>query len=179
MLFPLASVFSVLISTFEGLEGLVLLLFILGIVLVVIEFLMPGFGIAGILGVVSLVAGIVLVSQLVSILVLILIIAAVLVIIAGLLVFMYKSATKGGRMSKLLLLNTNTSKEEGFTSTKDIEEDLVGLEGIAETILRPAGIGLFGKRKIDVVTEGEFIQRGSKIKIVKIEGFRIIVEEIE
>jgi membrane-bound serine protease (ClpP class) len=140
---------------------------------------MPGFGIAGILGVVSLVAGIVLVSQLVSILVLILIIAAVLVIIAGLLVFMYKSATKGGRMSKLLLLNTNTSKEEGFTSTLDIEEDLVGLEGIAETILRPAGTGLFGKRKIDVVTEGEFIQRGSKIKIVKIEGFRIIVEEIE
>jgi membrane-bound serine protease (ClpP class) len=115
----------------------------------------------------------------VSILVLILIIAAVLVIIAGLLVFMYKSATKGGRMSKLLLLNTNTSKEEGFTSTLDIEEDLVGLEGIAETILRPAGTGLFGKRKIDVVTEGEFIQRGSKIKIVKIEGFRIIVEEIE
>jgi membrane-bound serine protease (ClpP class) len=140
---------------------------------------MPGFGIAGILGVVSLVAGIVLVSQLVSILVLILIIAAVLVIIAGLLVFMYKSATKGGRMSKLLLLNTNTSKEEGFTSTLDIEEDLVGLEGIAETILRPAGTGLFGKRKIDVVTEGEFIQRGSKIKIVKIEGFRVIVEEIE
>lgn len=178
MLFPLASVFSVLISTFEGLEGLVLLLFILGIVLVVIEFLMPGFGIAGILGVVSLVVGIVLVSQLVSILVLILIIAAVLVIIAGLLVFMYKSATKGGRMSKLLL-NTNTSKEEGFTSTLDIEEDLVGLEGIAETILRPAGTGLFGKRKIDVVTEGEFIQRGSKIKIVKIEGFRVIVEEIE
>jgi membrane-bound serine protease (ClpP class) len=140
---------------------------------------MPGFGIAGILGVVSLVVGIVLVSQLVSILVLILIIAAVLVIIAGLLVFMYKSATKGGRMSKLLLLNTNTSKEEGFTSTLDIEEDLVGLEGIAETILRPAGTGLFGKRKIDVVTEGEFIQRGSKIKIVKIEGFRVIVEEIE
>lgn len=179
MLLALSTILTTLLSQFNGLEGLVLLLFILGVVLIVIEVIMPGFGIAGILGIASLVAGIIVVAQLVSTTVLIIIITLVLIIITALLVFMYKSVTKGGRMSKLLLLNTETGKKEGYSSTGDAKEELIGLEGTAATILRPAGAGLFDKKKIDVVTEGEFIGKGNKIKIVEIEGFRIIVEEID
>lgn len=160
----------------SGLEGLIVILFMLGIVLVVIEMIIPGIGIAGILGIISLIAGIVLSAQVVSPAALILIIAVVLLIITTMLFLIYKSATKGGRVSKLLMLNTRTSKEEGFSSTT-LTEDLVGLEGITETALRPAGTGDFQGRKLDVVSNGEFIPKGTPILITEVEGFRIVVEK--
>jgi membrane-bound ClpP family serine protease len=161
-----------------GLEGLVVLLFALGIALVVIELLMPGFGLAGGLGILSLIAGVVLAAQVVSPVALTLIIAIALVIIAGMLVWIYKSATRGGRVSRLLLLRTKTGKEEGYSSISD-SKDLIGLEGIAATNLRPTGTGDFQGKKIDVVTEGEFIPKGSPIQITDVEGFRIIVKKLD
>ena len=175
-------IFSVFLSflniDLSGLESLVVVLFILGVALIVIELLMPGFGIAGTLGIISLIAGVVLAARVVSPTVLTLIIAAVLVIIAGMLVWIYKSATKGGRLSRLLMLRTQNSREEGYSSASD-SEDMVGWEGTAVTILRPTGTGDFQGRKIDVVTEGEFIPKGSLIKITNVEGFRIVVEKLD
>jgi membrane-bound serine protease (ClpP class) len=103
-----------------GLEGLIVILFILGIALVVIEMIMPGIGLAGILGILSLVAGVILAAQVVSTAVLILIIAGVLLLIAAMLFLLYKSAVKGGRVSNLLMLKAKTSKEEGYSSSPDI-----------------------------------------------------------
>jgi membrane-bound ClpP family serine protease len=160
----------------SGLEGLIVILFILGIILVVIEMITPGVGVPGILGIISLIAGVILAAQVVSPSVLILIIAAVLLVITAMLIWLYKSATKGGRVSKLLMLNTRTSSEEGYTSTSS-SNDLVGLEGITTTVLRPAGTGDFQGRKLDVVTDGEYIPKGTPIRITKVEGFRIVVEK--
>jgi membrane-bound serine protease (ClpP class) len=175
---PLFVLFSFLNIDLMGLEGLIVLLFALGIALVVIEMLMPGFGLAGSLGVLSLIAGIVLAAQVVSPVVLAFIIAAVLLIIAGMLFWLYKSAVKGGRVSRLLLLRTKTSKEEGYSSVSD-STGLVGREGIAATVLRPTGTGDFQGRRVDVVADGEFIQKGSAIRVKEVEGFRIIVEKFE
>jgi membrane-bound serine protease (ClpP class) len=175
---PLFVLFSFLNIDLTGLEGLIVLLFALGIALVVIEMLMPGFGLAGSLGVLSLIAGIVLAAQVVSPVVLAFIIAAVLLIIAGMLFWLYKSAVKGGRVSRLLLLRTKTSKEEGYSSVSD-STGLVGREGIAATVLRPTGTGDFQGRRVDVVADGEFIQKGSAIRVKEVEGFRIIVEKFE
>ena len=161
---------------FSGLEGLIVILFLLGIILVVIEMIMPGISVAGILGIISLIAGVILAAQVVSPGVLILIIAAVLLIIAAMLIWLYKSATKGGRVSRLLMLNTKTSSEEGYTSTSS-PDNLVGMEGITTTPLRPAGTGDFQGKKLDVVTNGEFIPKGIPIRITKVEGFRIVVEK--
>lgn len=161
-----------------GLEGLIIILFILGIALVVIEMVMPGIGAAGILGIISLIAGVILVAQVASPTVLALIIAAVLIIIAGMLVWMYKSATRGGRISKLLMLNTKTGNEEGYSSTSTTD-DLLGLEGITISFLRPSGTADFQGRKLDVVTDGEFIPRDTKVRVIQVEGFRIIVEKID
>ena len=156
----------------SGLEGLIVILFILGIILVVIEMITPG--VPGILGLFHVC--VILTAQVVSPSVLILIIAAVLLVITAMLIWLYKSATKGGRVSKLLMLNTRTSSEEGYTSTSS-SNDLVGLEGITTTVLRPAGTGDFQGRKLDVVTDGEFIPKGTPIRITKVEGFRIVVEK--
>jgi len=49
---------------------------------------------------------------------------------------------------------------------------------VATTVLRPSGIVNFDGIKLDVVSEGEFIQPGSKVKIIKVEGRRIVVKKI-
>jgi membrane-bound serine protease (ClpP class) len=59
--------------------------------------------------------------------------------------------------------------EEGLT-------ELVGKEGVATTSLRPAGIATFGTRRVDVVTRGEHLPAGASVRVLKVEGNRVVVE---
>jgi membrane-bound serine protease (ClpP class) len=74
-----------------------------------------------------------------------------------------------------LELSATLSAAEGYTSTPAGAELLPGAPGIAETVLRPAGKGRFGDQLVDVVTEGDFISKGERIKIVAVEGSRVVV----
>ena len=56
-------------------------------------------------------------------------------------------------------------------------KDLVGRVGVAETILRPSGILELDGDRMDVVTAGDFIEAGAKIRVVRVDGNRIVVEE--
>ena len=56
--------------------------------------------------------------------------------------------------------------------------ELVGREGVAQTVLRPAGIGQIDGKRLDVVSESDMIERGSPIKVVAVEGSRILVRKI-
>ena len=60
----------------------------------------------------------------------------------------------------------------------DEEENLLGMEGIAHSDLRPGGTAYFGDRKIDVVTYGDYIARQSPVRIVEVHGNRIVVEDL-
>ncbi|NLA84656.1 MAG: hypothetical protein GX854_09090 [Clostridiales bacterium] len=53
------------------------------------------------------------------------------------------------------------------------------MEGIALTGMRPTGTGEFQGRKLDVITDGEFIPKGAPIKIAYVEGFRIVVKRLD
>ena len=57
-------------------------------------------------------------------------------------------------------------------------KDLVGLEGRSITPLRPAGAALIGARRLDVVTEGKFVATDKPIKVIQVEGNRVIVEPL-
>lgn len=71
------------------------------------------------------------------------------------------------------------SSLEGSHSFGQDYAGLVGREGVAQTDLRPAGIVLVDGRKVDVVTAGEAIERGRPVRIVKVEGNRIVVRGIQ
>ncbi len=51
----------------------------------------------------------------------------------------------------------------------------LGKNGLAATVLRPAGSALINGEKVDVVTEGEFIESGTPVEVVRIEGVRVVV----
>jgi membrane-bound serine protease (ClpP class) len=74
-----------------------------------------------------------------------------------------------------LVAATNTA--EGYTTAAGEAKSLLGTTGVAETNLRPSGKGRFGEQLVDVVTEGDLIERGSKIKITEVQGARVVVEK--
>jgi membrane-bound serine protease (ClpP class) len=58
--------------------------------------------------------------------------------------------------------------------------ELIGEAGVALTELRPSGaMRLSSGARVDVVTEGELIERGRRVKIIDVEGFRVVVQEDE
>ncbi len=77
-----------------------------------------------------------------------------------------------------LVLEKSTDKKSGFVSSKT-ESDLVGKTGEAIMALRPSGIIMCENRKLDVVTRGEFFEKGTWVRIAEVHGFRIVVEKLE
>jgi membrane-bound serine protease (ClpP class) len=73
-----------------------------------------------------------------------------------------------------LLLSSNLHREQGFISAPE-RADLIGREGVAVTDLRPSGTADVGGERLDVVTEGDYVAQGSRVTIVRAEGYRHVV----
>lgn len=69
-----------------------------------------------------------------------------------------------------------TSNAAGYTTAGPEAAAVVGATGVAETILRPAGKGRFGTELVDVVTEGDLIEKGTSITITEVQGSRVVVQ---
>ena len=163
-----------------------ILIFLLGIILLFIEvFLIPGFGVVGIAGIVLMLWAVLaaMIQHIpggpwipawgdVQVPLLKLSSSLVATTVIGVLLGRYLPQTQ---LFGRLVLQQSTSRQEGFAASSDTRS-LLGLEGRALSALRPAGDGLFGDRKLDVVTRGEFLAAGTPIRIVESHGNRIIVE---
>ena len=56
--------------------------------------------------------------------------------------------------------------------------ELVGQSGVAHTALRPSGVAIIGGQRVDVVTEGSLIECGAAVKVIAVEGARVVVRQI-
>lgn len=79
------------------------------------------------------------------------------------------------RMGKNMALQEDCAD---FDSTNSDLPDLLNQQGKATTDCRPAGFAVIGSRKIDVVTEGGMLSKGDKVKVVEVEGNRVVVRKI-
>lgn len=148
-------------------------LFILGIILLFLEIFIPG-GILGITGVVLFSIGIFLTVD--TALQAILYIGGMLLVL-GILILLSFRFQRTREFWKRLSLNTRQTKEAGYVAPEPSYEHFLDKEGVALSQLRPAGVADFDGERLDVVTEGGFIAQGSKIKVIEVEGTRIVVRE--
>lgn len=166
-----------------------ILLFLIGVILIVLEiFAFPGFGVAGISGIVLVVAGLILslignvkfnfqpvngddFTR------------ASLTVIGGMLLgfvttiyLSNKIGTKG--IFKRLALDTTLDNKEGYLGVPLETQNVVGESGIASTVLRPSGKVRIDNKVYDAVSiNGAFIEKGTEIKIVKYEAGQVYVEK--
>lgn len=159
-----------------------IVIFIIGVALLLLEiFVIPGFGIAGILGILLMIAGLFfgLVSDFgmtdySTLSVAIVQLASVFVLAAIFIFFLSKLLPKSAIWNRLILQD-NIAVKSGY-ATRPSFEHLVGTEGKAITDLRPAGAALINEKRVDVVTEGNYISHGSEIVVKFVEGSKVVVD---
>ena len=154
----------------SNITWLSLILFAIGIILVIVELYVPGFGIPGIVGAVSLIAFIMVTGQNPAQR---LVLAGIVVVICIVLFVIFFILLSKKRLPKSLILETS---EEGFSGTVDMQF-LLGKVGTVLSTCRPAGNADFEGMKLDVVSRGEFIEKNATIEVIEIEGNRIVVKE--
>lgn len=161
-----------------------IILFIIGLILLAAEiFVIPGFGVAGIGGILLILISLFLsltpsgpffnfetislaFVQLAGAL------AAAFILILVLAKFLPKS-----RSFSKLILDESEKSEKGFVSYPS-EKNLIGAEGVALTTLRPAGTAEINGKRVDVMTDSEYVQQGSRIVVERVEGIKVVVKRI-
>jgi membrane-bound ClpP family serine protease len=161
-----------LFGFFQTIGTLSAILFIVGLLLLVVEMFIPGFGIAGGTGLLLLVIGIIITARSWTDA---LVMTAILLALVALFLFIILRSAKKGLLHRRLILWSASRTEQGFIATPDYS-NLVGREGMTLTVLRPAGYGDFDGQRLDIVTEGNYIPKGTKISVIRTEGRRIVVE---
>ena len=148
------------------------LLFILGVGLLILEVFIPGFGLFGIAGILSILASFyfVLGGNVSALNWLAVSIVAALVIFALLIKYLPSNPAWN-----LFVLKDKQENSDGYSVTPDMTQ-YVGKAGVAVTTLRPAGIALIEGVRTDVVTFGDYIDAGTNIVVVKVEGSKIFVK---
>ncbi len=165
-----------------GAEDLILVA--AGLALIAVEVLViPGFGIFGIAGTAALLGGLVMaqvgslpsqedfarVAGVLS--------ATALLVVLTSWAFL-RSIIRNRRLSRSgIVLPESTDREDGYTSA-DLRPELVGAVGVAITALRPSGVGLFADERLDIVSESEWIEEGTRVRVVSAEGYRHIVRAV-
>lgn len=162
-----------------------ILIFVIGVALLLVEaFVIPGFGIVGVLGILFIFSSFVLsllphldnISFEETVYAITMVGLSFVFAFAILIpVFIFLPKTKAFRN---LILDASEKTQDGFRSTPENYAQFLGTEGTALSTLRPAGIGKFDGTRLNVVAEGEFIEPGSRIKVIKVEGYKIIVKKI-
>jgi membrane-bound serine protease (ClpP class) len=158
-----------------GLAGLeTVILFIVGLILVAAEFFVPG-GIIGFIGFGAIILSFFIATDDIAYMAFSLVVALLVAVTAA--IIFVKVFGKRMNIFKKLILRDSTNTESGYVSNRNRLE-LIGKTGIALTSMRPSGTALIDDERIDVVTEGMYIAKDQKIKIVKVEGSRVVVREI-
>jgi membrane-bound ClpP family serine protease len=151
-----------------------LAVFGIGIVLLILEMIIPSFGILSVLGAICLFGGVMLASSDPKQASISLGIAFLLAIVIVAISFKYLHHR--GTWNRFILREQLTS-DKGFTSNPN-KTNYLGKQGEALTPLRPAGTAQIDGQRIDVVTDGSFISSGKPVEVVQVEGTRVVVREI-
>ena len=80
--------------------------------------------------------------------------------------------------SPLMLHDSIQANFPAVPAPPAIVHAMVGQQGTAVTVLRPAGTAQFGDKRIDVVTDGKFVEEGQPVKVLKVEGNIVVVEPV-
>lgn len=162
------------------------LLLIVGLILLGIEiFLIPGFGLTGIAGLICIVLGVYL--SLTRVVIpeypwdfarldkagQTLTIALISFLVLAWLTWKYLPKTP--YFQRVMLTHTESAETGYIVQGTDAKQTWIGVVGIAETVLRPAGKGRFKGTSLDVVSVGDYIEAGAQIRIIEVQGNRYVV----
>jgi membrane-bound serine protease (ClpP class) len=154
-----------------------------GLVLLTVEiFVTPGFGVAGFLGIGAVLGGLGL-SLVGAGATWEVLLRAGGRVAASLLLALVGAAVMLRALPRLpfgrrLVLEQELTAQAGYASAPESDRRWIGKRGVTVTPLRPAGIGEFDGERVDVVSEGVFIDAGEPVDVLRVDGNRIVVRRV-
>jgi membrane-bound serine protease (ClpP class) len=151
-----------------------------GMVLLALEiFVIPGFGIAGALGILGILAALVLAmvgqgntTELVMLVAARVMFSMLFALLLSLVLLRFMTHSRLGRR---LILDTGLAAGQGYASAPESDHRLLGREGVTTSPLHPAGIAQIDGVRVDVVSNGAPIDAGTAIVVEKVDGNRVVV----
>jgi membrane-bound serine protease (ClpP class) len=156
-------------------NGFVAVLAVLGLLGILWELhVVPGHGLPGILGAVALLVAVLFAFGMPFLFVGIETIATAIILTVIAFTLTVRAVPQNAWAHRLALV---AAQGPDYVASRDYG-DLRGRIGTAVSYLRPAGIASINGRRIDVLTEGEFIAQGTSVRVVRVEGARVFVEPV-
>ncbi|ASI34779.1 MULTISPECIES: NfeD family protein [Exiguobacterium] len=153
--------------------GMILAVFLVGVVMLLIEIFVTGFGIFGVVGIGAVLASLIMAGATVGQVGLAIGLSVFLSLAAGYWAYR-RIKSNQSLLWRGLILTDSTSSEKGYLSHEE-KVQLNGKEGISLTPLRPAGTIEIDGNRIDAVTEGNFIGSGERIIVKEVTHGRVVV----
>ena len=166
------------LNLFNGYGLIAMIIMLFGLFLCMIEVIVPGFGVFGILGVIFTFAGMLArviigtnVLQFVTMVLLARIVAIVTIILVVVL-------SKLGILGKSNIVQEKTAVPKDYEKPTREQRKLLGKVGFAETVFKTSGKFKLNGKIYSAVSDGEYIEAGSKVKVVAIRNNTIIVRKV-
>ena len=167
------------VNLFTNMHWVVVLLLLLGMVFCVIEAIVPGFGVFGILGILCELGGIVVHAVLSGSVAQVFFLILLIALIIGLLFLLFIHSAKYGLLAKSALVENKPSIPTDYKERAEKElEKLIGQEGLTLTECKPVGKIRIGQSTYEAQSKNLIIQKGEVIKVVAIEDARIMIDKI-
>ncbi|MCE2414355.1 hypothetical protein J4G07_10140 [Candidatus Poribacteria bacterium] len=159
--------------------GFLIFLIGIGILLVFIEVLiLPGFGAAGVPGVILILIGVGVAWSEYGLQMALTYTGATLIGVIPLAI-VGLSVMRATPVGKTFILGKTQNKAEGFHAPPSELENLVGKSGKTLTPLRPAGAALINGHRVDIVTQGEYVPADTEVEVIFVEGSRVVVRSLQ
>jgi len=148
--------------------------FLAGVLMIIVEILLPTVGLLAGLGVAAMLYSIVLalggdIGALAAL--------GIALVISVVLFLLIVSRLPSSKLWNKIVLQKSSRTEEGYVSAAERSE-LVGKMGEVLTELRPSGTARIDGRPVDVISEGAYIQKGKQIVVLSVNGSRVVVREM-
>ncbi len=163
-----------MVAVFGSLWLPCLILCLFGLALLIIELLLPGFGVSGITGILCLVA-VIVIEFLAASATTAYIVAAVLLAILILMIVLFMRSMKGGLLFRSPIVLKDRIEAEAVKPSSGSLEGLIGKKGVATTPLRPSGIVIIDGTRYSVESQATFVDRNAIVTVVAVDGTKITV----
>jgi membrane-bound serine protease (ClpP class) len=147
----------------------IILLYILGMIAMIAEMFLPGI-ILGTCGFIACVGAIVLAFSRGDTALGMVLVAVGVIVLPALIIVWYKIVS-----GPFAVKHT----EAGFSAAKPELQLLVGAEGVSITPLRPSGAARINEQRVDVVADGEMVPPSSRIRVIRVDGNRVVVRSVK
>lgn len=100
------------------------------------------------------------------------------VVVAGVIFAVIVKKLPSSRLWKKVVLSDSSTTQRGYVSAAVDRTPLIGREGEVITELRPSGTALLEDTPVDVVSEGAYIKKGERVRVIGVNGSRVLVRKI-